>query len=126
MSEGQQDSPAQGISVRCNENGRFAMALDWAVNYRGDVTLVTSDGDEIECYVFDRVEGGSPADHQLRYMTKSVPERTPIRIGDISEIRFSGKDTAAGKSFDRWIQKYVEKKLAGETASIDCDALDDE
>ena len=102
------------------------MALDWAVNYRGDVTLVTSDGDEIECYVFDRVEGGSPADHQLRYMTKSVPERTPIRIRDISEIRFSGKDTAAGKSFERWIQKYVEKKLAGETASIDCDALDDE
>ena len=39
---------------------------------------------------------------------------------------FSGRDMAHGKSFETWVNKFIEKKLAGETASIECDTLDDE
>ena len=59
-------------------------------------------------------------------MTKADASRIPLSIDQVREIRFSGKDTAAGKSFDRWIQRYIEKKLAGETASIDCESLESE
>jgi hypothetical protein len=29
-------------------------------------------------------------------------------------LAFTGKDTAAGKSFEAWVRKYNEKKAAGE------------
>jgi hypothetical protein len=29
-------------------------------------------------------------------------------------LAFTGRDTAAGKSFEAWIRKYWEKKAAGE------------
>ena len=115
--------PAQGLSIDRSDSERFNMALDWIVDYRGDVTLRTPGGD-IECYVFDRSDSGG--EEVLRYMTKAQPSRTPLAVEDILEINFSGKDTAAGRSFERWIERYVEKKLAGETASIECDSLHDD
>ncbi len=114
--------PVQGLSVDRSDAERFSMALGWIVDYRGDVTLRTGNGD-IECYVFDH--SGNAEEGVIRYMTKAEPSRTPLAVSDILEISFSGKDTAAGKSFERWIERYVEKKLAGETASIECDTLDD-
>jgi hypothetical protein len=49
-----------------------------------------------------------------------------IEASRIQAIDFSGRDTAEGKSFDTWIKKYVEKKVAGEMASIECESLDQE
>ena len=114
--------PAQGLSVDRSDAARFGMALDWIVDYRGDVTLHTSD-DDIECYVFDR--SGTMDEGVIRYMTKADQSRVPLPVEQVVRISFSGKDTAAGKSFERWIQRYVEKKLAGETASIECDSLEE-
>ncbi len=121
MTEQSSTQPAQGMCIDQNDAERFKQALHWAVDYRGDVTLCTGDG-EIECFVFDMTADGGT----LRYMTKQDLSRTPLAIDQINEIRFSGKDTAAGKSFERWIQRYIEKKRAGEDASIDCDSLEDE
>ena len=116
------DSPSQGLSVRCSENERFNTGLDWAIDYRGDVTLLTSDGSELECYVFSRSTG---PDAELHCLAKGEDERRSILVESIKEIRFSGKDTAAGKSFERWIERYLEKKIAGEEASIECENLDE-
>jgi hypothetical protein len=121
MTEQSSTQPAQGMSIERNDAERFEQALHWAVDYRGDVTLCTEDS-EIECFVFDLTAEGDT----LRYMTKQDLTRIPLAVPQIREIRFSGKDTAAGKSFERWIQRYIEKKLAGENASIDCDSLEDE
>ena len=49
-----------------------------------------------------------------------------VAYDDIAELRFTGRDTAAGKSFDTWMKKYVTKKLAGEAANIEADPLDEE
>jgi outer membrane protein assembly factor BamA len=43
----------------------------------------------------------------------------------VRAIEFSGRDTAAGKSFETWMKKYVQKKLAGEEASIRSEPLGD-
>ena len=33
---------------------------------------------------------------------------------EIARLEFTGRDTAAGKSFETWVRKYREKKAAGE------------
>jgi hypothetical protein len=48
-----------------------------------------------------------------------------VRYADIAALNFSGRDTAAGKTFDAWVKKYMEKKAAGETnIQITPEALD--
>jgi hypothetical protein len=37
-----------------------------------------------------------------------------IAYSDIAALAFTGRDTAAGKSWEAWVKKYVEKKAAGE------------
>jgi hypothetical protein len=48
-----------------------------------------------------------------------------IPASDIMQLHFSGRDMAAGKSFDRWIARYVDKTLAGEEAGIESESLDE-
>ena len=113
--------PAQGIVVNREDAVRFDAALNWAVDYRGDVTLLISEGRELECYVFDRF---NDAEDELRCMVKGEEDRCVVPVDSIQELRFSGKDTAAGKTFDRWIERYVQQKLAGKEASIESESLE--
>jgi hypothetical protein len=57
---------------------------------------------------------------------EGVPvERVMISYADIAALQFTGRDTAAGKTFEAWIKKYWEKKAAGETnIQIEPEALD--
>ena len=57
---------------------------------------------------------------------KGRPDKVKISYSDIAALAFTGKDTAAGKSFEAWVKKYWEKKAAGEkNIGIDSDSLDD-
>jgi hypothetical protein len=38
-----------------------------------------------------------------------------VAYAEIAGLVFSGRDTAAGKTFEAWVKKYWEKKAAGET-----------
>jgi len=90
-------------------------ALEKAFDYRGDITLTLKDGRAIEGYVFDRKSTGpSLADCSIRIMPKNEPGKLSIAYSDIAAIAFTGRDTAAGKSFAAWVKKYNEKKAAGE------------
>jgi len=89
-------------------------ALEKAFDYRGDVTITRRDGSTIEGYIFDR-RSSSPAlaDCVVRLFPKSG-EKTSISYADIARLEFTGRDTAAGKSWETWVRKYNEKKAAGE------------
>ncbi|MFZ0978337.1 MAG: hypothetical protein WAN23_02945 [Candidatus Acidiferrales bacterium] len=90
-------------------------ALEKAFDYRGDITITLKDGRAIEGYVFDRKSTGqSLADCTIRMMPKNEPGKLSIAYGDIAALAFTGRDTAAGKSFAAWVKKYNEKKAAGE------------
>ncbi len=41
-------------------------------------------------------------------------QKTSIPYSEIAALAFTGRDTAAGKSFEAWVKKYWEKKAAGE------------
>ena len=101
-------------------------ALEKAFDYRGDVTITLKDGGKIEGYVFDRRSTGpSLSDSSVRLFPKGSDEKVSIRYSDIARLEFTGKDTAAGKSFETWVKKYWEKKRAGETdIRIDPEKLD--
>ena len=115
----------QGIVVDAGDPVRLQHALELALNYRGDVTLTRrSTGSEIAGYLFDRVTGATPADTVIRLIPSNGDDRVTIPVDDIEQLRFSGRDTAAGKSFETWMKKYVEKKLAGEAADIESESLD--
>ncbi len=89
--------------------------VEKAFGYRGDVTIVNRKGDAVEGYIFDRqAESSDTTKWILRLIVKDSTDRITIRYDDIVSICFTGKDPAAGKSFQTWLKKYQEKKAAGE------------
>lgn len=90
------------------------LALEKAFDYRGDVTITLRSGAKIEGYVFDRRSGQSLSDSAVRLYPKSGGEKISVAYTDIAALAFTGKDTAAGKSWEAWMQRYREKKAAGE------------
>lgn len=89
-------------------------ALEKAFDYRGDVTITQKDGSKIEGYVFDRRSASTLRDSLVRLFPKNSPEKISISYADIAALAFTGRDTAAGKSWEAWMAKYAEKKAAGE------------
>jgi hypothetical protein len=89
-------------------------ALEKAFDYRGDVTITRKDGTVIEGYLFDRRNGQTLADSSVRVIPRTSNEKLSIAYSDIAGLAFSGRDTAAGKSWEAWVRKYWEKKAAGE------------
>jgi hypothetical protein len=85
-----------------------ADALEKAFDYRGDVTLTLRTGETVEGYVFDRNQDG------VRLFPKGNNAKRSIASTDILAVSFTGRDTAAGKSWEAWMKKYHEKKAAGE------------
>ena len=51
----------------------------------------------------------------LRLIPKDRDEKLSIRYDEIARLAFTGRDTAAGKSWETWVKKYRERKAAGET-----------
>jgi hypothetical protein len=90
------------------------LALEKAFDYRGDVTITFKNGQKLEGYIFDRRSGRALADSIVRVYPKTGGEKISISYAEIGGVAFSGKDTAAGKSWEAWLNKYREKKAAGE------------
>ncbi|NYF52158.1 hypothetical protein [Tunturiibacter gelidoferens] len=89
-------------------------ALEKAFDYRGDITVTRKDGSQVIGYLFDRRTGSSLADSFVRIIPVNEKTKVSIAYSDIAAIAFSGRDTAAGKTFEAWVKKYWEKKAAGE------------
>jgi len=89
-------------------------ALEKAFDYRGDVTIQRKDGSKVEGYIFDRRTGRTLADSVVRLFLKDRPQKIAIPYSDVAGLEFTGRDTAAGKSWAAWVKKYWEKKAAGE------------
>lgn len=113
----------QNYSVEASNTEALREAIELAFNYRGDVTVVRkSNGESLEGYLFDRRFDHHP---QIRIIPKDSETRLTIPLDDIAQLTFTGKDTASGKTFENWIRKYAQKKLAGESASIESEPLEE-
>ena len=104
----------QGWVPRLATEEELRIALEKAFDYRGDVTLTLKDNSKIEGYLFDRVTGPSLAASFVRVLPKDSTQKLKIAYADIAALAFTGRDTAAGKSWEAWVGKYWEKKASGE------------
>ncbi|MGD0798013.1 MAG: hypothetical protein ABR910_09840 [Acidobacteriaceae bacterium] len=89
-------------------------ALEKAFDYRGDITITRKDGTQVQGYLFDRRTGPTLASSFVRIIPTGEFTRLSIAYSEIAALAFTGRDTAAGKTFDAWVKKYWEKKAAGE------------
>ena len=100
-------------------------ALEKAFDYRGDVTITRKDGSKMEGYIFDRVSGANLNSSFVRLLPKDSNQRVKISYADIAALAFSGRDPAAGKSWEAWVRKYWIKKTTGASdLSLQPEALD--
>jgi hypothetical protein len=100
-------------------------ALEKAFDYRGDITITRRDGSKVEGYLFDRRTGATLEDSAVRILLKDSNARLTIPYSEIAALAFTGRDTAAGKSWEAWMKKYWEKKAAGETGiALEPEALE--
>jgi Zn/Cd-binding protein ZinT len=89
-------------------------ALEKAFDYRGDVTLTLKSGERIEAYIFNRQTGPTLASSFVQYFTPTATDKRKVSYADIARLEFTGKDRAAGKHWEAWVEKYNERKAAGE------------
>jgi len=99
-------------------------ALEKAFDYRGDITITRKDGTAVEGYLYDRRQAKTLTESLVRVLPANGSPRVSIPYSDVAALRFSGRDSAAGKSWEAWVRKYWEKKAAGESAAIEPESLD--
>jgi hypothetical protein len=104
----------QGRAWEPSSEDELREGIEKAFDYRGDVTILRKDGSEIEGYIFDRRVGETLAESFVRLFPKGDANKLAIPYSEIASLRFTGRDTAAGKSWEAWLRKYWEKKAAGE------------
>jgi len=107
--------PLEGWIPELADEEELRAALERAFDYRGDVLITRKDGSQIEGYVFDRRSGRSLAESSVRLLPKDGSPRTSISYAEIAALAFSGRDMAAGKSWEAWVRQYWDRKAAGET-----------
>ena len=99
--------------------------IEKAFDYRGDITVTRKDGSQITGYLFDRRIGKTLNDSVIRLILASSRERPSVPYAEIAGIAFTGRDTAAGKSYEAWVKKYWESRAKGEkNISLEPEALE--
>jgi len=114
VAPGRERENLEGWIPQLASDEEVRLALEKAFDYRGDITVTLKNGDKIEGYIFDRRSGKTLSDSAIRLYPKTGSQKISITYADIAALAFTGKDTAAGKSWEVWMQRYNEKKAAGE------------
>lgn len=125
VAPGTRHETVQGWVPKLANEVELRIALETAFDYRGDVTLTLKDNTKLEGYVFDRIVGNSLNDSFVRVIPKDANQKVKIAYANIAALSFTGRDTAAGKSWEAWVRKYWEKKASGDgTLSLEPESLE--
>ncbi len=76
--------------------------VERAFDYRGDVTVVRRDGRELVGYLFNRDR--EARDPFVQMFARDGGAAVTIPYAEITSIRFTGRDTAAGNSYAAWLR----------------------
>lgn len=114
VAPGRERENLEGWIPELASDDEIRQALEKAFDYRGDITLTLKSGEKVEGYIFDRRTGKTLADSAVRLYPKTGNQKLTVCYAEIAALAFTGKDTAAGKSWEAWMQRYREKKAAGE------------
>ncbi len=84
--------------------------IDKAFEYRGNVTLRLTNGNDFVCFISNR--DASVADPFIQVFDEAGDGPTRILYSEVATIWFTGKDAAAGKSYEAWLAKKAEERDA--------------
>jgi hypothetical protein len=88
----------------------LAQIVDLAFDYRGNTTIVLRDGARLYGYVSNRdAEAGTP---YLEVIDAEGGGPHRLAYADIRTVHFTGRDTAAGKSYAAWLARKEAEKAA--------------
>ncbi len=85
------------------ETPTLAQVIELAFDYRGNTAVVKVDGTEVEGYIFNRNADVPEPFIQMFDLAGDGPFK--ILYSEIRNIKFTGKDMAAGKSWAAWIER---------------------
>ena len=115
----------QGWIPQLATDADIRAVIEKAFDYRGDVTITRKNNSEITGYLFDRRIGKTLETSVVRLMLATSNDRPAIPYSEIAALAFTGRDTAAGKSYEAWVKKYWEKRAKGEkNISIEPETLE--
>jgi hypothetical protein len=105
----------EGWVPQINDYTSLREVVDFAFDYRGNTTVVKRDGGEIVGYIFNRDADAPEAFIQLFDEQGNGPFTISYR--DIANIKFTGKDTAAGNSWKAWVERKEKERALRAEAS---------
>ena len=114
VAQGREREQLEGWVPELASDAEVRDALEKAFDYRGDITVTRKDGSVVQGYLFDRRTGPTLAASVIRIIPMNEATKLNVAYSDVAALAFTGRDTAAGKTFDAWVKKYWEKKAAGE------------
>ncbi len=100
----------EGFTTNVTDAASLLDIVEKAFDYRGDVTVGTSDGRRRVGYLFNRNRDVAHPFLQMLPTAGGPPET--VLYADIVSIAFTGRDTASGKSYEAW-RKRKEAARAG-------------
>ena len=98
----------EGWIPALDETLSIEQVIELAFDYRGNTTIVKTDGSSIEGYIFNRYS--DVREPFLEYFDTSGAGPFVLRYSEIANVNFSGKDTAVGKSWEAWQRRKTEAK----------------
>jgi len=102
------DKSLEGWAPEPGPDLPLARIVELAFDYRGNTTVLKRDGTELYGYVFNRDTDAAAPYLEMFDADGGGPHR--IAYSDMRTIHFTGKDTAAGKSYAAWLaRKQAEK-----------------
>ncbi len=104
------DETLEGWVPEIGQGLTLEEVIERAFDYRGNVTVVRTDGTELEGYLCNR--NHAVAEPFVQVFDRAGDGPHVIRYADIRTIRFTGKDTAAGNSYAAWLRAKEAKKPA--------------
>lgn len=114
IAAGREREQLEGWVPELVDEAELREALEKAFDYRGDITVTRKDGSQVQGYLFDRRTGTTLANSFARIIPTNEKNKLNIAYSEIAALEFTGRDNAAGKTFEAWVKKYWEKKAAGE------------
>jgi len=89
----------------------LAEVVELAFDYRGNTTVIKSDGTEVSGYVFNR--DAAPPEPFIQMFDEAGNGPFTIPYAQIANIAFTGRDTAAGSSWKAWLERKARERAAG-------------
>jgi hypothetical protein len=93
----------------------LAEVIEFAFDYRGNTTIVKTDGTEVVGYVYNRNK--LVPDPFIQFFDEKGDGPFTLPYSAIATIRFTGKDMAAGNSWKAWLERRERERAEAAGAS---------